>query len=118
MKFLIDANLPASVVETFVAAGYDAIHVADLGIAAESDTAIAAAARMHGRAIVTRDFDFADVRLYVPRHYHGIVVLTMPHHRGTPYIRMLLEKLFAFLGKGAIEGKLLVVDADRIRVRD
>ena len=118
MKFLIDAALPPWMVEVFVAEGHDAVHADDLGIGHSADTEIASAALVEERCIVTRDYDFADLRNYDPAKHQGIVVLTVPLHRGSTYMRYLLGRLFEHIrGGGAVSGKLLIVDADRIRTR-
>jgi predicted nuclease of predicted toxin-antitoxin system len=42
-----------------------------------SDAAIAGYAQSHRRTLVTRDFDFADIRNYPPGDYAGIIVLQL-----------------------------------------
>jgi hypothetical protein len=78
MRFIIDAALPQSPTTILSDANYAAIHVADIGMAHASDDNIAAYAKRHALAILTPDFDFADIRHYPPREYHGIVVFTFP----------------------------------------
>jgi len=105
-------------VETFAAEGHDAIHADDLGIGHSPDTDIARNAVDRECCIVTRDFDFADLRNYVPALHRGIVVLEIPRHRGSTYMRYLLGKLFDYLrAGGSVDGKLLIIDPDRIRTR-
>nr|WP_314256283.1 DUF5615 family PIN-like protein [uncultured Devosia sp.] len=58
MKFLIDANLPASLARVFVAAGHDCIHMEDLLPRYAPDTEIARIANESGAVVVSRDADF------------------------------------------------------------
>lgn len=119
MKFLIDAALPPWMIESFAAEGHDAVHADDLGMGHGADPEIAREAQLTERCIITRDFDFADLRNYDPARHHGIIVLTIPRHRGSAYMRFLLAKLFEYVRNGsAIDGKLLIIEADRIRVRE
>lgn len=119
MKFVIDAGLPPWMVRAFAAAGHDAMHVESTLPANASDQKIAEHARVTGRAIVTRDFDFSNVRAFEPSRFDGIVVLTIPRDRGSAYMRLLLARLFEFLRTvDSIRGKLLIVEVNRIRVRD
>ena len=119
MKFLVDAGLPVWIVAYLAEAGHDGVHARQLGIGGAPDHIIAERARDEKRCIITRDFDFGDIRAYPPRDYAGIVVLTMPRDRGSPYIRLLLERLMQFARDGGtVTGKLLVVTENRIRVRD
>lgn len=118
MKFLIDAALPPWMIDAFTAEGHDAVHADDLGIGHSADPEIARAAQTGERCVVTRDFDFADLRNYDPADHRGIVVLTVPRHRGSAYMRYLLGRLFGYIRDGGIiDGKLLIIDADRIRIR-
>lgn len=118
MKFLVDAGLPPWVVQALVAEGYDAVHADDAGIGHAPDELIAERARGTDRCIITRDYDFADVRNYDPRRHHGIIVLFVPRDRGSPYMRLLLAKLFDHLrAGGVVDRKLLIVEAERIRTR-
>jgi len=105
-------------IDAFAAEGHDAVHADDLGIAHSEDPEIAREAQRTDRCVITRDFDFADLRNYDPARHRGIVVLAVPRHRGSAYMRFLLGKLFDHLrAGGAVDGKLLIVEADRIRTR-
>ena len=119
MKFLLDNDLPKWMINAFVGAGYEAVHVRDLGRSRDADPLIGEFARAGEWTIVTGDFDFADVRNYRPAGRPGVVVLVIPRHRGSPYMRLLLDEVFAHLAAGRpTRGKLLIVEPGRIRVRD
>ena len=78
MKFLIDANLPRSVIELISELGHDAEFARDIGLGAAPDSEIAARAIQSGAVLLTRDLDFADIRSYPPEQYSGIVILRVP----------------------------------------
>lgn len=63
MRFLVDAQLPPALARRLEALGHVAEHVADLGMASASDTAIRDHAARVGAVIVTKDEDFAVRRL-------------------------------------------------------
>ena len=63
MRFLIDAQLPPGLVNLFVDAGHEAVHVTDVGLLTEQDTKIGTYAVQEGMIIVTKDEDFAQMRL-------------------------------------------------------
>ena len=75
MRFLIDANLPRSLVGLCHDAGHEALHVDALFPPGAPDAAIAEHAASNGMCLVTRDYDFADIRAYPPADYSGIVVM-------------------------------------------
>ena len=78
MRFLIDANMPRSTAELLKRYDYEAVDVRDIGMGAADDSDIAAYAQQNRLALVTRDFDFADLRNYPPAQYAGLLVLELP----------------------------------------
>ena len=64
--------------------------------------------------------DFADIVTYPPKSYKGIVALQMRNH--SEILPHLMARLMAYLKvEPAMEhhrGKLLVVEVDRIRIRE
>lgn len=119
MQFLVDAALPRAVADLLIERGHHAIHVNDAALGTSPDDAIAAYAREHRLTIVTADFDFADVRAYPPRAYRGIVVLTLPRRRDLLLIMLLVREFLDQLGPDAsLDGKLVIVELGRIRVRE
>lgn len=58
MKFLVDQNLSRRVAEGLIAAGHDAVHVADLGLSRATDAEILSAAVEGDRIIVSAATDF------------------------------------------------------------
>ena len=75
MHFRIDASLPRSAAVLLRKLGHDATDVRDAGMRDGPDDAIAAYAKRNHLVLITRDFDFADIRNYPPSLYEGIVVL-------------------------------------------
>jgi hypothetical protein len=69
MRFLIDANMPRSIVALVESLGHEVKFARDVGLAAAPDHEIAARAQATGAALLTRDLDFADVRRYPPSLY-------------------------------------------------
>jgi len=78
MRFLIDANMPRSIIALVASLGHEVEFARDVGLAAAPDHEIAARAQVTGAALLTRDLDFADVRRYSPSLYPGIIVLRLP----------------------------------------
>src|ERR1043165_573851 len=119
MHFLIDANMPKSAEGVIRRYGHDAVDVRNIGLASAEDSRIAAYARQHSLAIVTRDFDFANIRNYPPAHYSGIVVLELPDDA---IVSVVIKVLESFLSRSEIvsklPGRLAVVDSGRVRIRE
>ena len=62
MRFLLDANMPWSAAGAVQRLGHEAVDVRDIGLGGAEDSQIAAYAKGNGFALITRDFDFSDVR--------------------------------------------------------
>ena len=118
MHFLIDADLPRSVVPLIVAAGHAATDVRDIGLGSAADPLIAAHARSHRLCLLTGDFGFADVRNYPPDQYGGLVVLELPNSATEQTILRLVQDLLAQTHVlNRLPGRLAVVSASRVRLR-
>jgi len=118
MRFLVDASLPRSAAPMLRRLGHEAADVRDIGMRSATDDAIAAHARSNQLALVTRDFDFADIRNYPPAEYSGIVVLRLPDDATAPHVVKLLETFAQrqdWLGQ--LGGRLAIVEALRVRFR-
>ena len=62
MRFVVDASLPRSAVPLLGELGHEAVDVRDIGMRNATDDVIAAHAQSKRLTLVTRDFDFADIR--------------------------------------------------------
>ena len=118
MRFLIDADLPRSLVQLAKSRGHEAVFVDDAGLDSADDAEIAKHARDQSVCLVTGDFGFADIRNYPPQKYSGLVVLELPPEATAKYIRELFN---GFLEKPELlkklPGRLAIVSAGRVRFR-
>jgi predicted nuclease of predicted toxin-antitoxin system len=115
MKFKLDENLPTRAVEVLRAAGHDAVHLLDQVAAGVRDAVVAQLARSEGRALITLDLDFADIRAYQPSDYSGLIVLRPRRTAGDDILR-LLTRLTDAVAREPLEGCLWIVDEHRIRI--
>lgn len=118
MRFLIDANLPRSVVAVLRSLGHDVEFARDIGLAAAPDQDIAARAKLTAAVLLTRDLDFANIRQYPPEDYPGLVVLRLSDDATARIIAGVVERFVRepeFLV--ALSGRLAIVEADRVRFR-
>lgn len=93
-------------------------NVRDIGMGAAPDHVIAEYARHGGFALVSADFDFAEIRLYPPAEYAGIVVIDGPSRAIAADILQMLERLLHETSVIiALPGRPAIVDPGRIRLR-
>jgi predicted nuclease of predicted toxin-antitoxin system len=118
MRFLLDANMPRSAAGAVQRLGHDAVDVRDVGLGGADDAQIAAYAKEHNYALVTRDFDFSDIRNYPPADYTGIIVLELPDDAIAATVVKVLESLLSQPELLAhVPGRLAIVESWRVRFR-
>ena len=116
MRFKLDENLPVDLAGMFRAAGHDAMTVLDQNLKGARDSDLASACMREGRAIVTLDTDFADIRTYPPDAYPGLVVLR-PSAQSRDHILRIGSRLLNALSGATLAGQLWIVEDTLIRVR-
>lgn len=118
MKFLLDANIPRSAAALLRSLGHEVEDVRDVLPSGAEDDAVAGRARSERLVLVSRDFDFADIRNYPPADYHGLLVLELPEDATAAQINKTLETFVSnrdFLER--IPGRLAIVSLWRVRFR-
>jgi Domain of unknown function (DUF5615) len=118
MRFLIDASMPRATGDVVRRAGHAAIDVRDIRLGSASDRVISQRAKIRKLCILSRDFDFANIKWYPPERYHGIVVFELPKHAPR---RLVLELVRSFIENRHVlrhlPGRLAIVDIAKIRLR-
>lgn len=116
MRFKLDENLPIDLAEMFREAGHDAVTVRDQGLTGARDSDLASVCMREGRAIVSFDTDFADIRTYPPDAHPGLVVFRLESQdRG--HVLEIGARLLEALPGTSLSGQLWIVEETRIRVR-
>jgi predicted nuclease of predicted toxin-antitoxin system len=116
MKFKVDENLPVEVAAMLQSLGYDAATIIDQQMVGEPDHNIAAVCQAEQRSIVTLDTDFADIRVYPPADYSGIIVMRL-RRQDKPYVLEIVQRWTKALPNEPLIGKLWIVDERQIRIR-
>jgi len=120
LRFLADHCISNSIVQTLREANHEVLRLREVLPAESSDAAVIAKAQEIDAILLSLNGDFADIVSYPPQNYKGIVALQMRNH--PEILPGLLARLTAYLkAQPAVEhyhGKLLVVEVDRIRIRE
>lgn len=118
MKFLLDANMPRSAASLLRELGHVVEDVREVLPNGAEDTTVAAHAQARQLILITRDFDFADIRNYSPENYAGIIVLQLPDDAIAVQVNQTLQ---SFVGKpellARLTGRLAIVESWRVRFR-
>lgn len=116
MKFLLDENLSPLHARTLRALDHDAISVVEMGLSGAEDSEVRAKAIETGRILITLDGDFANVLRYPPAETPGVIRFRV-HPATEEAIEAALRWAVARLADLSLEGKLVVVDRKKIRMR-
>ena len=116
MEFKIDENLPVELIGELRAAGFEAATVPEQQLVGGSDLALSEICRSESRILVTLDLDFADIRTYPPENYPGLIVLRLGR-QDKPHVLAVFRKLLKAIGRESLEGRLWIVEDNRIRIR-
>jgi predicted nuclease of predicted toxin-antitoxin system len=117
LLFKIDENLPVEVAGPLNSAGFDAATVVDEELGGKSDDVIAEFCRTEGRALITLDLGFADIRDFPPSQYAGLIVLRL-HRADRAHILTVFQQLIMLLRSNELARKLWVVDESGVRIHD
>jgi predicted nuclease of predicted toxin-antitoxin system len=116
MWFKTDENLPVEVTELLRQHQHDALSVQDQQMAGQGDPEVARVCQVEGRALVTCDLDFADIRAYPPEDYHGIIILRRAIQAVSSLLR-LMNRALPLIDVEPLDGCIWVVDDHRVRIR-
>ncbi|MGI6414302.1 MAG: DUF5615 family PIN-like protein [Thermoguttaceae bacterium] len=116
MQFKIDENLPIEAARLLAQAGHEAKTVHEQQLVGRPDDQVAAVCHDEGRALVTIDLDFADIRAYPPEDYAGLVVLR-PRVQVKHHILDLVRQTLPLLDLELLRGRLWIVSESGVRIR-
>lgn len=116
MKFKIDQNLPIEAADLLTAAGHDAMTVYQQSLGGVPDERIVEVCKHEDRILITADLDLSDIRRYPPSQAPGYIVLRLPR-QGKQAVLDLLVKVIPMLALRPINGRLWIVEPERLRIR-
>ena len=117
MRFKTDENLHPELAEFLRENGHDAITVWEQGLRGRSDSDLAGACQSEHRALVTLDVGFADIRVYPPRQFAGLIVLRVTNQSRRNILRVF-PRILSLLKSEPLAGQLWIVDDYGVRVRE
>ena len=116
MHFKVDENLHDDVAAALRSRGHDALTVHDQKMRGNSDSRLGEVCQTEGRAIVSLDLDFANVRDYPPWDYPGLIVLRLVDQSRACVLRVF-SSVLDLLDRETLAGSLWIVEEHRVRIR-
>ena len=120
LRFFIDQCVPNSIVKILRDAGYEVFVLGDFIPIDSPDQVVIAKAQELQAILVSLNGDFADIVTYPPSDYQGIISIQLKNH--PEIIPNLMARVIDYLSlhnRGEhYQGKLLIVEVYRIRVKE
>ena len=116
-RFKLDENLPRDAEALLRKAGHDVRSVLDEQLGGNLDPRVFEASQAGNRILITFDLDFSDIRVYPPASHKGIWVLR-PHTQSIDNTLALLRAALIVLQAEPTQGRLWIVEPDRVRIHE
>ena len=116
MRFKVDENLPADLVEDLRLAGHDAKTVFEEALSGAADAELMETARAEAIILLTLDKGIANMLSYPPGTHAG-VVLFRPGSAGRAAVLEFVRSRLHELLRADIHNRITVVSDTRIRIR-
>jgi predicted nuclease of predicted toxin-antitoxin system len=104
--FKVDEKLPDEIARILRGAGYDAVTIDTQKLSGTPDAHLADVVLGEGRALVTLDLDFADIRAYPPERYAGIIILRV-RRQDKLHVCSVMERVVPMCGVEPGDGPAL-----------
>ncbi len=116
MKFKLDENIGRRGLELLRRAGHDVVTVRDEGLAGAQDEEIFSVVVSESRALITLDYDFAQVLRFPPHRSAGIIVLELGGRASLEALLARLRALLTNLDSHPVAGRLWIIEPGRVRM--
>ena len=116
MKLLLDQGIPRSAAALLCQAGIDAVHTSEAGLAEAADEEIVRRASLEERVVVTFDADFHALLALSQAKKPSVIRIRIEGLRAEQVGR-LLQDVIRQCQQDLVEGAMLSVQANRIRLR-
>lgn len=120
LRFFIDQCVPNSVAQILREASHEVFVLGDYLPVESPDINVIAKAQEFNSILVSLNGDFSDIVAYPPKNYQGIISIQLRNH--PEIIPQLMTRLIEYLSlhnsSDHYQGKLLLVEVYRIRIRE
>lgn len=117
MRFKVDENLPSETALLLKQAGYDAVTVLEQRMQGVHDAVLIEVCRKEKRILITLDLDFANIKMYPPKEYAGIIIVKLRTQSKHSVLRCV-NSILPLFGSESIHESLWIVDESHVRIHN
>lgn len=117
MRFLLDENLSPRLAELLRAAGHDAVHVRDIGLASSSDEIVIESARTEYRVLISADTDFGTLLARSGAHAPSFLLVRRASGRRAAEQALLIGENLPTVVTDLDAGAIVVLGEATLRIR-
>ncbi len=117
MKFLLDVNMPPSLIKAFEKLGHNARHVGLDGFAKASDLELIEIASSLEETIVTHDLDFGQLLAFTGASKPSVIIFRI-HLINSVLFEELLNQNWELIAASVANGAIVIIETDKIRIRN
>jgi predicted nuclease of predicted toxin-antitoxin system len=119
LRFFADQCIPNFIINTLENAGHKVFRLKEHVSPDSPDSIVIQKASELDSILISLNGDFADIVMYPPSHYKGIVALQIRNH--PEIVPQLMQRLLNYLTLNTsmdyYSGKLFLIEVHRIRIR-
>ena len=120
LSFFIDQCVPASITQFLLDGGHRTLILKDYLPIESPDEIVIAKAQELSAILLSLNGDFADIVTYPPANYGGIISIQLRNH--PEFIPLVMQRLLNYLSTHRnsehYQGKLFIIEVNRIRIRE
>ena len=117
IKFFLDVNIPYAALEVFKEFHLEALHARDVGLSRSDDQEIMEYAIKNKCILITKDMEFANIKLFPPMRHHGMIIMRLPSFFKASQCNEVLKRFLSAVNKEDLEKFLAIVKVGRYRIR-
>lgn len=116
MRFLLNMNVPRSLMYRLTSEGHQCRHVGDIGMDRAEDMAIVREAKVRGEVIVTHDLDYGHLLAFSGEKVPSVIIFRLRNTHPNNLSKRLLE-VWPEIEGALTEGAIVVIEDAVFRIR-
>ena len=117
MRFLLDENIPFSVLDIITNSGFEAEHVRNIGMQGSGDKQVAEYAKKQKAVLITKDLEFGNLLIYPKNSHYGLLILKLPYTFSAKQISKVLKEFLTKIDIKELVNSITILEIGKYRIR-